>query len=108
MTVLADAVLERLQSVYGAAADPERAGPMRAYMRDRYEFLGLTSVPRRELTRQVLAGTAKPTERDLTEVALACWTLPEREYQYFACDYLRRHAGVLGPAALPVVRELIT
>jgi 3-methyladenine DNA glycosylase AlkD len=108
MTSPAAVVLERLQSVYGAAADPSRAASMRAYMRDRYEFLGLTSVPRRELSRQVLSGSARPSERDLTEVALACWALAGREYQYFACDYLRRHAAVLTPAALPAIRELVT
>jgi len=108
VTLSATAVLERLQSVFGPAADPSRAAQMRAYMRERYEFLGLSSDPRRELTRQVLAGTAKPTEADLLAIADACWALPEREYQYFACDYLRKHAKVLTPAALPAVRELIT
>ncbi|MET7392987.1 DNA alkylation repair protein [Dactylosporangium sp. NPDC005572] len=101
-------MIERLQAVFTAGADPDRAGPMKAYMRDQFEFLGLTSEPRRALTREVLAGTAKPTERELVEVALACWALPEREYQYFACDYLRRHAKVLTPAALPAIRTLIT
>jgi 3-methyladenine DNA glycosylase AlkD len=101
-------LVERLQEIFGAAADPERAAPMRAYMRDRFEFLGIPSPLRRELTRRVLAGTPRPAERDLTEVALACWALPQREYQYFAADYLRRHAPSLTPAALPVVTTLIT
>ncbi|WP_238011284.1 DNA alkylation repair protein [Dactylosporangium sp. AC04546] len=101
-------MIERLQAAFTAGADPGRAGPMKAYMRDQFEFLGLTSEPRRALTREVLAGAARPTERDLVEVALACWALPEREYQYFACDYLRRHAKVLTPAALPAIRTLIT
>ncbi|GAA2583005.1 DNA alkylation repair protein [Dactylosporangium fulvum] len=101
-------LLEHLREVYAGAADPEKAAPMRAYMRDRFEFLGITSAPRRELTRQVLKGRPGPAEGDLTEVALACWALPEREYQHFACDYLRRHAAVLTPAALPAVQTLIT
>ncbi|WP_432987517.1 DNA alkylation repair protein [Dactylosporangium sp. CA-233914] len=101
-------LLERLRHVFGAAADPGRAAPMRAYMREQFEFLGIPSVPRRELTRVVLRGAGRPTERDLTRVALACWALPEREYQYFACDYLQKHAKVLTPAALPVLRELVT
>ena len=42
-------LIARLQDVYGAAADPGRAAPMRAYMRDRFEFLGIPSTPRREL-----------------------------------------------------------
>ncbi|MER7005548.1 DNA alkylation repair protein [Dactylosporangium sp. NPDC000555] len=103
-----DALLERLRSAFGAAADPRRAAAMKAYMRDRFEFLGIPSTPRRELTRQVLRELPRPSERDLTEVALACWALPEREYQYFACDHLRRHAALLTPASMPVVSALVT
>jgi len=101
-------VLERLEHIFGAAADPGQAAPMRAYMRDRFEFLGITSVPRRELTLDVLRGTPRPSEPELLGTARACWALPEREYQYFACDLLRRGAQRLTPAAVPVLRTLIT
>ncbi|WP_432836853.1 DNA alkylation repair protein [Dactylosporangium sp. CA-092794] len=105
---MSDAVLERLQNVYGAAADPSRAAPMRAYMKDKFPFLGISSPARRALDREVLRGAPKPDEAGLADIVLACWALPEREYQYFACDHLRRHAGLLSPAALPVLRELVT
>nr|BFE62363.1 DNA alkylation repair protein [Dactylosporangium thailandense] len=101
-------ILQRLEHLFGAAADPGQAAPMRAYMRDRFEFLGIPSVPRRELTLDVLRGRPRPDEPELLATARACWELPEREYQYFACDYLRKHAKVLTPAAVPVLRELIT
>ncbi|MFZ3571912.1 DNA alkylation repair protein [Streptomyces sp. BH097] len=107
-SVLADTLLARLPEAYGAAADPERAVRMRAYMKDVAPFLGLTSPVRRELTRAVLDGTPRPDESDLTAVALRCWALPEREYAYFAIDYLRRHARGLTSGFLPVARELIT
>lgn len=104
----ADTVMERLTAVYGAAAEPERAAGMRAYMRDVAPFLGLTSPVRRALTRTVLEGTPRPAEPDLTAVALRCWRLPEREYQYFAVDLLRRHVTHCSSGFLPVVRQLLT
>ncbi|WP_425836548.1 DNA alkylation repair protein [Streptomyces fractus] len=107
-SVLADTLLARLPEVYGPAADPERAEQMRAYMKDVAPFLGLTSPVRRDLTKAVLDGTPRPDESDLTAVALRCWALPEREYAYFAIDYLRRHARHLTSGFLPVARELIT
>jgi 3-methyladenine DNA glycosylase AlkD len=103
-----DVLMRRLVSQYGPATDPERAAAMRAYMRELFPYLGIATPARRALSRQVLAGLAPPDEAGLTRVALACWALPEREYQYFACDYLRSHAGVLTPAAMPVLRRLIT
>jgi len=105
---LAGTVLSRLVGTYAPAADPARAAPMRAYMRDQFPFLGIPTTARRTLSRTVLAGLPRPTEDDLRTVALGCWELPEREYQYFACDWLRRHAKVLTPGFLPTARVLIT
>ncbi|GGU49672.1 DNA alkylation repair protein [Streptomyces griseoviridis] len=104
----ADRVLERLTAVHPDHADPERAGSMRAYMKDVAPFLGLTSTVRRGLDRAVLRGLPSPDEADCAAVALRCWRLPEREYHYFAVDLLRRHVTVLSPDFLPVVRWLLT
>ncbi|ALV37089.1 DNA alkylation repair protein [Streptomyces sp. CdTB01] len=106
-STLADTVLERLTAVYAAAADPERAAPMRAYMKDVAPFLGLSTPVRRALSRVVVDGLPRPGESDCAAIALRCWRLPEREYQYFAVDYLRRHARVCSSAFLPVARHLV-
>ena len=108
MTPLAGTVLERLTQVYPAGADPARVPAMRAYMRDQFPYLGISNPQRLPLTAQVLAGLDPPGEADLRDVALACWKLPEREYQYFACGWLRRHIDRCTPRILPTVRRLIT
>ncbi|MFI8228184.1 DNA alkylation repair protein [Streptomyces sp. NPDC085900] len=106
-STLADTVLERLTAVYADAADPARAAPMRAYMKDVAPFLGLTTPVRRALSRVVVDGLPRPDETDCAAIALRCWRLPEREYQYFAVDCLRRHARVCSSAFLPVARHLV-
>jgi 3-methyladenine DNA glycosylase AlkD len=107
MTAYAEGVLARLRAVYARHADPERAVAMRAYMRDQFPFVGLAAPERRRLDREVLAGTGRPTEADLVEVARRCWGLPEREYQYFAVDLLRRWVKVCGPGFLDTTAFLI-
>ncbi|MFF8732518.1 DNA alkylation repair protein [Streptomyces sp. NPDC015171] len=107
-SALADAVLERLTAAYASAADAERAAAMRAYMKDVAPFLGIPTPARRALSRTVLAGTGRPGEDDCAAIALRCWRLPEREYHYFAVDYLRRHAARCSSAFLPVARHLVT
>lgn len=107
-SALADTLLERLTVTYAASADPERAVSLRAYMKDIAPFLGLTTPDRRALSRVVLAGTPRPDEADCTAVALHCWRLPEREYQYFAVDYLRRNVRRLSSGFLPVARHLVS
>ncbi|MEU2112615.1 DNA alkylation repair protein [Streptomyces sp. NPDC019507] len=107
-SALADTVLERLTATYPAAADPVRAREAAAYMKDVAPFLGIRTPERRALSRTVLAGTPRPSEADCTAIALRCWELPEREYHYFAADYLRRHAGRCSSSFVPVARRLIT
>ncbi|MGW2563691.1 DNA alkylation repair protein [Streptomyces sp. NPDC001514] len=106
-SALADTLLERLTTTYAAAADPDRAAEAAAYMKDVAPFLGIRTPDRRALSRTVLEGTPSPAEADCTAVALRCWELPEREYHYFAVDYLRRHVGRCSSGVLPVARHLI-
>jgi 3-methyladenine DNA glycosylase AlkD len=39
--------------------------------------------------------------------ALGCWKRPEREYQYVACGYLRRHVVRCSPAFIETAERLI-
>jgi 3-methyladenine DNA glycosylase AlkD len=101
-------IVRRLPEVYGAAADPARAVAMAAYMRDQFPFLGIPAPAQKVLAREVMSGVARPDERDLRAVSTICWRMPEREYQYFACGLLRRHARVCGAGFLEVARMLVT
>ncbi|MFF4434813.1 DNA alkylation repair protein [Streptomyces sp. NPDC001513] len=106
-SALADTLLERLTGTYAAAADPVRAEAMAAYMKDVAPFLGIPTPLRRDLSKAVILDTPKPSEADCAALALRCWRLPEREYHYFAVDYLRRHVSRCSSGFLPVLRHLI-
>jgi 3-methyladenine DNA glycosylase AlkD len=80
---------------------------MAAYMRNQYAFLGIPSPERRQLQREALAGLAGPDEQQLASVLHELWGRAEREYQYAAADIAARWAGVSGPNALGLFRELI-
>ena len=67
--MLARTVLDRLTKTYSANSDAANATAMRAYMRDQFPFLGITSKTRTELDREILAGVDKPSERDLVAIA---------------------------------------
>ncbi|MFD3806583.1 DNA alkylation repair protein [Streptomyces sp. NPDC058611] len=106
-SALADTLVDRLTAVYAGAADPVRAAAMAAYMKGVSPFLGLPTPLRRELSKAVTQDTPVPREADCAALALRCWRLPEREYRYFAVDYLRRHVSRCSSALLPVVRHLV-
>lgn len=106
-TPLAAEIMDRLSTAYERARDPQRAAPMSAYMRDQFPFLGIPSPAQKAIYREVVAGLPRPEQSDLAAVALACWQRPEREYQYFACAWLRRHARVCDDGFLATARQLI-
>lgn len=107
MTDLARTVLARLTEQLPPLGDPVRAASNGAYLRDQFPFLGLTKPALATATRSALAGLPRPDETDLHAIALGCWDLPEREYQYVAATYLRRHIGVCGPEFIATAEHLI-
>ncbi|MBL8774697.1 MAG: DNA alkylation repair protein [Acidimicrobiales bacterium] len=107
-TALADEVVARWQAAFEPAADPERAGPMTAYMKGHFPFLGITTPQRRALARSAVAGLPAPEEADVMAVAAAAWALDPREYQYAAVDYAVRWVRRCSPDFLPVAERLVS
>ena len=99
--------LRDLVAAFRAAADPERAGPMAAYMKDRFRFFGITSPARRVLQREVLGGW-RPEQTELVAFTDAAFGYEEREVQYAACDLVARHARKCSPALVDDLGRWIT
>ncbi len=97
-----------LETAYTSHRDPVRAASMAAYMRDQFPYLGLAAREQRRLARTALANLPKPREADVRSVAQTLWRMPEREYQYAACDYVSAHIDVCGPGFLTTLERLIT
>jgi 3-methyladenine DNA glycosylase AlkD len=105
---LVDTLLGRLESRFETHRDTELARSASKYMRDLFPFYGIQAPLHREIARDVAAGLPRPTEAQLRRMCLACWRRPEREWQYFACGYLRRHVEVCSARFLTTVERLIT
>ncbi|MBM7636174.1 DNA alkylation repair protein [Streptococcus saliviloxodontae] len=69
-------------------ADAERSKKMAAYMRDQFDFFGVPTPQRRNLYKAIIARDKKQQviNWDLLDLA---WQAPQRELQYFVCDYLK-------------------
>lgn len=97
-----------LAEAYKANADPAEAKQMSAYMRDQFPFFGIRASARRALDREIAGrGPGRPEHHYLVKVARECWAKPEREFQYFATDYLRRHHRRLDRTFIDIGRELV-
>ena len=99
--------LHDLVAAFRAAADPERAGPMAAYMKDRFAFFGIPSPARRAIQRDVL-GRWRPDQTELVAFTDGAFAHDEREVQYAACDLVARHASRCSPALIDDLGRWIT
>ena len=79
-----------IQARFAAHADPAQAGPMKRYMRDQFEYLGIKSPHFKELLKAHLAEHGLPPAAELDAIVRDLWALPEREYQYAASSLIGR------------------
>ena len=76
-------------------ADAERAAGAKAYMRGRFEYIGISTPERRSAVGLLIHGFKPVTAAELREAAEGLWAMREREYQYVAADLLARYQSVL-------------
>jgi 3-methyladenine DNA glycosylase AlkD len=95
-----------LEIALEAVADPTRAAPMQAYMRDQFIFLGVAAPQRRLAARGLLAGLKDVGADGLLEHAQLLWQQPLREYQHVALDMLDMHRHQLGVGHIPALLAL--
>jgi 3-methyladenine DNA glycosylase AlkD len=96
-----------LKELLDQQANPKAARPMKKYMRDRFEFLGLKSPQRRELLKSFVAEYGLPPLEELDEIMRQLWAWPEREFQYTAMDLLDRRQRKLTPEHVGLLEYLI-
>ena len=78
-------------------------------MKDVAPFLGVMTPDRRRALRHAWSGLDAPDGPTTVAVTRALWALPEREYQYAACDLLAREQRRLpGDSLADPVQALVT
>lgn len=80
---------------------------MAAYMKNHFEFLGIKNPARKEAQKDFIAAARDVTDERLLQVAAGLWAEPKREFQYVACDLLRRWSPRFDPDAIDEVEQLI-
>lgn len=101
------AAVTGLTSELVSAAEPERAPRMRAYMKGRFEFLGVPSPARRKAAAPFISSFKGSDQDVLLRAAATLWSMPQREYAYVAADLLRRYERRLSPDALSRLQALV-
>ena len=91
-------LISNLRKELAKHADPEVKEGAAAYMRNQFEFLGVKTPLRRELSKDLITKSKDLSERELVALCRDLWAQPEREFQYVACDLLAKNAKHLSPS----------
>jgi len=96
--------VEELVKELKAVANPDDAVAMKAYMKNKFEFLGVKTPARRKLAKAYFKQqTASVIDWNFINEA---WNNPYRELQYAALDYLEIRKKFLTPSDLPRLKKL--
>ena len=86
-------------------ADSGKSSGMKAYMKNQFEFLGISASNRRLLSKDFLKTAQKDTKPNWKFI-FECWSKTEREFQYLAIDYLYAVKDTLTPDDIPKIKQI--
>lgn len=99
--------VRHLKSLFEKHADPGKAEPMKKYMRDQFEYLGIQTPQNRALMKQFIDERGLPAIDELDTILRELWALPEREFQYVAVGLLGRLEDQLPAEFIETIEHLI-
>lgn len=97
----------KIKRHFEAHADPSKAAPMKRYMRDQFEYLGIKSPQANALLRAFINESGLPPLGDLDAISRELWSLPQREFQYAAMNLLQRLEKKFEPGLIETLEHLI-
>jgi len=102
-------VINQLRREMSAAADPERAPGMQAYMKSTMPYYGIRLPQVRAICREVLDGEAMTCD-EWKRTIVDLWRGARRREERYAAMYMltmRRHAECLSPRDMPMLEKLV-
>lgn len=97
-----------LKTLFEQNADPAKAGPMKKYMRDQYEYLGIKSQQVTSLLRGHIKEHGLPPLDKVDIILRELWSLPQREFQYAAMNLMERLEKKVNEDFIITIEYLIT
>jgi 3-methyladenine DNA glycosylase AlkD len=97
----------KLKTLLEKHANPTEAAPMKKYMRDQFEYLGIKTPQRAALQKEFYAEHGLPPVKALDAILRDLWSLPQREFQYTAVGLLGKLGEQIPPGFIDTIEYLI-
>ena len=83
--------IKTLESEFQRNADSEIAVGQKAYMKNHFEFFGIKSPVRKEISKSFLQKAYLPEKCETEIIVKTLWNKPQREFQYFTQELVYRY-----------------
>ena len=100
--------LNPLSEAFQKNADAKNAIGQKAYMRNQFEFLGMTSPIRKNLQKPWLIKANLPHKTKLESIVKALWLKPQREFQFFAQELMFKYIKQFELKDIAIIEYMIT
>ena len=89
-------------------SNPQIAEQQKAYMRNQFEFFGLTAPVRKEILKPFFVKEYLPTKKELTQLVKILWDKPQREYQNFAQELVFKYVKQFEKNDIELLEYMVT
>jgi 3-methyladenine DNA glycosylase AlkD len=96
-----------LKTLFEQNANPVQAAPMKKYMRDQFEYLGIKTPQNVALQKEFFAEHGFPKLSELDTVLRDLWSLPQREFQCVAVGLLGRFSDAIPARFVKTIEYMI-
>ena len=100
--------LVELETAFQKHSNSIKASQMKKYMKNQFEFFGISAPLRREIVRDFLRKENLPPVSSIQEITTELWGKPEREFQHFAVELLTKYLKYIEPSFIHHFEYLIT
>jgi len=99
--------VKSIRALFTQHADPQKAAPMKHYMRDQFEYLGIKVPEMGKLLKQHIREHGLPPLAELDPILRDLWALPQREFHYAANGLLEKFEGQLPPEFIETLEYML-
>lgn len=100
--------IKTLTTAFKKNANVKNAVGQKAYMRNQFEFFGMTSPIRKEVQKTWLTKANLPNKTKLENIVQTLWLKPQREFQFFAQELTFKYVKQLEVKDIVLIEFMIT
>ncbi|WP_338789941.1 DNA alkylation repair protein [Bernardetia sp. MNP-M8] len=100
--------IQTLQTEFEENANSKIALEQKAYMRNQFEYYGIKTPKRREITKPFLNKKFLPKKSDLESYVKILWQKPQRDYHYFAQELAFKYTKELDKKDIELFEFMVT